>query len=284
VLFFVFFYLFPDGRFVPLWTRWLAAVWVAREIARYFFPDSPFSPWSWPPLLTLLEALVSAGTCIFAQIYRYTRVSGPVERQQTKWVIFGMTLAVVGFFVFAVPNVFLSTSSRIGSSYYLISLAVMYLSFLLIPLSLIVAILRYRLWEIDVLINRTLVYSILTVTLALVYLGSIVLLQQGFRTFAGQENQLAVVASTLAIASLFNPLRHRLQEFIDRRFYRRKYDAAKTLEAFNAKLRNETSLATLSNHVLTVVNETMQPTHVSLWLPPSQEVTSEDKALSEEAQ
>jgi hypothetical protein len=257
---------------------------VAREIARYFFPDSPFSPWSWPPLLTLLEALVSAGTCIFAQIYRYRRVSGPVERQQTKWVIFGMTLAVLGFFVFAVPNVFLSTSSRIGSSYYLISLAVMYLSFLLIPLSLIVAILRYRLWEIDVLINRTLVYSILTVTLALVYFGSIVLLQQGFRTFAGQENQLAVVASTLAIASLFNSLRHRLQEFIDRRFYRRKYDAAKTLEAFNAKLRNETSLATLSNHVLTVVNETMQPTHVSLWLPPSQEVTSEDKALSEEAQ
>ena len=127
---------------------------------------------------------------------------------------------------------------------------------------------KYRLYNIDLLINRTLVYGSLTAVLALVYFGSVVLLQELFVTLTGQEFQLAVVASTLAIAALFNPLRRRIQGFIDRSFYRRKYDAAKTLAAFGTKLREETDLNTLSDDLVAVVEETMQPTHVSLWLRP----------------
>jgi hypothetical protein len=132
-----------------------------------------------------------------------------------------------------------------------------------------IAILRYRLYEIDLLINRTLVYGTLTATLVALYFGGIVVLQRVFVALTGEKSTLAVVASTLVIAALFNPLRYRLQSFIDRRFYRRKYDARKTLETFSAKLRDETDLETLTNDLVGVVRETMQPTHVSLWLRPN---------------
>jgi len=141
---------------------------------------------------------------------------------------------------------------------------------LAIPISIGIAILRYRLYEIDTLINRTLVYGALTVLLAVVYFGGVTATEAIFRTLTGQEQQpqLAVVVSTLVIAALFNPLRHRLQAFTDRRFYRSKYDAAKTLEAFSAQLRDETDLEALSDDLVGVVRETMQPAHVSLWLRP----------------
>jgi hypothetical protein len=137
-----------------------------------------------------------------------------------------------------------------------------------IPISIGIAILRYRLYEIDTLINRTLVYGSLTVTLIVLYFGGIVVLQRIFISLTGQQSTLAVVASTLVIAALFNPLRRRIQSFIDRRFYRRKYDARKTLEAFSAKLRDEIDLIALSDDLVGVVAETMQPAHVSLWLRP----------------
>jgi hypothetical protein len=137
-----------------------------------------------------------------------------------------------------------------------------------LPVAIGIAIFKYRLYEIDLLINRTLVYGALTAMLVAVYIGSIVALQGFLRALTGQESQLAIVASTLVIAALFQPLRRRIQSFIDKRFYRRKYDARKTLEAFSAKLRNETDLDALGDDLVGVVRETMQPAHVSLWLQP----------------
>jgi hypothetical protein len=157
-------------------------------------------------------------------------------------------------------------------------------AFLLVPIFTYIAILRYRLYDIDVVINRTLVYGSLTLMLALVYFGGVTATQALLGTLTSQEQltQLVVVASTLVIAALFNPLRRRIQGFIDRRFYRRKFDAAKTLEAFSAKLRNDTDLATLSDDLVGVVRETMQPAHVSLWLRTSRRVVedAEEKEMA----
>ena len=136
------------------------------------------------------------------------------------------------------------------------------------PIAIGIAILRYSLYEIDTLINRTLVYGSLTAMLVALYFGGIVLLQRFFVLLTGEKSTLAVVASTLLIAALFNPLRRRIQSFIDRRFYRKKYDARKTLETFSTKLRDETDLNALSDDLVGVVRETMQPAHVSLWLRP----------------
>jgi hypothetical protein len=142
------------------------------------------------------------------------------------------------------------------------------LSITSVPIAIGFAVLKYRLYDIDIIINRALVYVPLSVMLALIYVGGVVGMQALFRALTGQESTLAVVASTLAIAALFNPLRRRIQSFIDRCFYRRKYDARKTLEAFSASLRDETDLQALNSELTRVVRETMQPAHVSLWLRP----------------
>jgi hypothetical protein len=260
----LFFYIFPDGRFAPRWTRWSAVAAIALEAPMIFFTQSSLSLFRYPPLYTLV-AIGFFGSVLFAQTYRYLRVSAPLQRQQTKWVVFGIAAALGGFFWIILLDLILSSPGVLAS---LAGNTGLFLSMLLIPLSIGVAGLRYRLYDIDLLINRTLVYGALTVLLGATYYGGVVLLQQRLRVLTGQGSTLAVVASTLTIAALFNPLRRRVQSFIDRRFYRRKYDARKTLEAFSAKLRDETDLDALSEDLVGVVRETMQPAYVSLWLRP----------------
>ncbi|HEX5504708.1 MAG TPA: hypothetical protein VFW96_18975, partial [Thermomicrobiales bacterium] len=256
-------YLFPDGRFVPRWTRWLAVVITADALLDTLFPDSPFGGNHWPLPLVLLLFLGIGGTSVYAQVYRYRRVSDATQRQQTKWVALGLTAAIGGFVGLAFLPVFVPSLSPQGSLYDLFGVTATTCCLLLIPVSLLLAVLRYRLWDIDLLINRALVYGALTATLAVVYGGSVLLLQGLVRALTGQQSNLAVVAATLASAALFQPLRRRLQALIDRRFYRRKYDAARILAAFGATLRDETDLDALTADLLAVVEETMQPAHAS---------------------
>jgi hypothetical protein len=188
------------------------------------------------------------------------RRAGRAQRQQIKWLAYGGALAVGAVFVGGVISVWIGE----------VGFALTSIGLLGVPIFTGVAITRYRLYEIDIVINRTLVYGALTTALVAVYFGGVATLQALLRALTGQEQQpqLAIVVSTLAIAALFDPLRRRIQGFIDRRFYRSKYDAAKTLAAFNSRLREKTDLDSLSDEVLGVVRETMQPAHASLWLRP----------------
>jgi hypothetical protein len=264
-------YLFPDGQFVPRWTRPLAVFMVGINFFLSAYPDAftRLSPWVIGAIFFGL-----GGSGFVAQIYRYVRVSGPVQRQQTKWVVFGFIATMLVILGRYVPILIFQSLSTSSSLYFLVYTYVYPVGLLLIPLTLCIAILRYRLWDIDILINRTLVYGLLTAILALLYFGLIFALQTLLRGMIHQNNDVAIVISTLAIAALFQPLRHRIQRLIDRRFYRSKYDAARTLAQFSATLRNEVDLSQLTEQLVAVVQETMQPAFISLWLhhpEPSQE-------------
>jgi hypothetical protein len=254
--------LFPNGRFVPRWTWLIFIVSIPVDCLYNFFPNSILNNTSWNNF-SWVGIVISI---IVTQVYRYIRVSNLVQRQQTKWVVFAVIIGLLVEAVFALAAVIFPSLEQSGSLYWLLYNNISTYSLLLIPLSLFIAILRYRLWDIDNLINRTLVYGTLTFLLALVYFGLIFVLQFLLRGVISQTNDIVLVISTLAIAALFEPLRKRIQKIIDLRFYRRKYDAVKTLEAFSATLRNEVDLNKLSEQLLDVVQETMQPAHVSLWL------------------
>jgi hypothetical protein len=263
-----FFLLFPSGRFAPRWTRWSVLVFVLYEVWYVFQPSAYLGQ------LAGVSALVFAALIlgmVGLQVYRYRRVSTFRERQQTKWVVFGLVVALGGFALFLIiGSLFLP--AEVGNSPLagLILTTVVYGFLLLIPISIAIAILRSQLYDIDTIINKALVYGLLTTLLAAVYAGLIIGLESlaGVITRQGSQQPVVLVVSTLAIFALSQPLRSRIQSIIDRRFYRRKYDAAKTLAAFSATLRNEVDLATLSEHLIAVVQETMQPAHVSLWLRP----------------
>ncbi len=273
LLFFVPLY-FPDGRLVsPRW-RWLVRVALVFSVSAAFTSAlnpgemqesgfvNPLGVETLSPILDLFEMFVFAlyFPLLFAAaaslVVRFRR-SGSVQRQQIKW----LALAAL-----AIPVWFLTNSPVEALSTSLFAAMDALFVFALIPLAAGVAILRYCLYDIDRIINRALVYGSLTATLVAVYFGGVVLMQRVFVALTGQQSTLAVVASTLWIAALFSPLRRRIQSFIDLRFYRRKYDAARTLAAFSVRLRDETELETLSGDVVSVVKETMQPEHVSLWL------------------
>jgi hypothetical protein len=269
--------LFPDGRLpTPRW-RWFA--WLSLLLVLVGAISQALAPGSIFYLSVIynplgVEGLPNVGeliqTLMFALIFisagslfvRQLRAIG-VERQQLKWFTYSSTLAISGVILAY------TISAALGAQWLeWVGYVLLLVGFMGIPISMGIAILRYRLYNIDLLINRTLVYGLLTALLLVIYFGAVVLLQDVFRVLTGERTQLAVVVSTLVIAALFNPLRRRIQSFIDRRFYRSKYDAAKTLEAFSTKLRDETDLDALSDDLVGVVKETMQPAHVSLWLRP----------------
>src|SRR6266566_2441118 len=247
--FFVFLLLFPNGRLVPRWMGLILLLVISNAFLNTFPSTASTFETNWPGWLNLLVNLVIFGTIIYSQIYRYRRISTPVQRQQTKWIVLGVT-AAIGFYIgllvidFLIPSLQNPNSlgEVIGSKIYVINIPVV---FFLIPLSIGIAILRYRLYDIDIIIHRTLVYSTLTVLLAMVYFGLIITLQAILRGLISQTNGVAIVISTLAIYVLFHPMRYHIQRLIDRRFYRHKYDAARTLAAFSATIRDEVNLEQL---------------------------------------
>jgi hypothetical protein len=280
-------HLFPTGRLPSSRWRWVA--WLTVPVVLVAMISNAFSPGPVDGLGPIRNPLGIEG---FSNLYdlvwyivpvlfvaaaislfmRLRRAIG-VERQQIKWFAYAAAIVPIGIILaYNIPE-----AIDTPLWFELAGLAIVLAGLAGVPVSMGIAILRYRLYEIDTLINRTLVYVTLTVTLAIVYLGGVALTQGLFQALTGQERQpqLAIVVSTLVIAALFNPLRRRIQSFIDRRFYRSKYDAAKTLEAFSAKLRDETDLDALSGDLVGVVRETMQPAHVSLWLRP--DTTSKGK-------
>ena len=292
--------LFPDGRLPS--RRWRPFAWFAGAamalicVTFAFVPGpleghpgmrNPFGLEAYPwlkgvavfvVLLLPLCILISAASLVL----RYRR-SGAEVREQIKWLAFaasfvGLTyLSAVIVGIFFGPELFASGDKT--PVLLELGLGFVQMSFAGVPIAIGFAVLKYRLYDIDLIINRALVYGPLTVLLATTYIGGVVGLQYVFRTLTGQGSKLAVVASTLAIAALFNPLRQRVQGFVDRSFYRNKYDAAKTLEAFNSRLREETDLDALSTDVVGVVSRTMQPAHVSLWLRPDPELEARSAAL-----
>jgi hypothetical protein len=231
--------------------------------------DNPFGLEGLKNFYNLLDGSLEAlsygifGIAGVVSLYFRFRGAGRAERQQIKWLAYVGTVLLTGsILLYAGPD------SLSGLWFRQVGFALWMIGFAGIPVAIGIAIFKYRLYEIDIIINRTLVYGSLTAMLVALYFGGIVLLQRVFVLLTGQQSSLAVVASTLVIAALFNPLRRRIQSFVDRRFYRRKYDARKTLEAFSARLREETDLEALNNGLVGVVRETMQPAHVSLWLRP----------------
>ncbi len=252
------FYVFPDGRFVPRWTSWAAAAQIGIQIWRLFFEEIYMERGF------LLIGLLFM-TAPIAQIYRYFHASDPVQRQQIKWVVFGLAATVppIGLALvfssgqnFSEPGTF---GEQLGYFFWKAFLVIL-------PLSITVSLLRYRLWDINVIIRRTVVYGSLTGLLALLYFGSVVLLQGLFEALTGQRSAVSIVISTLLIAALSSPLRRRLQRTIDRRFFRQKYDAAQMLARFAQTARDEVELEKLTAELVRVVQETMQPEGMSLWL------------------
>jgi len=272
--------LFPTGRLPSRRWKWFAWLTVAFVVAGLITSSFSFganaglgpipNPLGAKGFSNLYDMVLNMlpilyGAVALSLFVRMRRAAG-VERQQIKWFAYAAAATMVGIAcAYMIPDT-ITTPRWFDRAGFALNLAVTPA----IPVSMGIAILRYRLYDIDLLINRTLVYGSLTATLALVYFGGVTATQAIFRSLTGQSEQpqLAVVVSTLAIAALFNPMRRRIQSFIDRRFYRRKYDARKTLEEFSSKLREETDLGTLRGELVGVVTEAMQPAHVSLWLRP----------------
>jgi hypothetical protein len=259
---FLFFYLFPDGRLV----RPRLLLLLVPGIVLQNLPGSGPPPNVIGSLIGGLVILLPFAVIIYVQIYRYRNVSTPAQRQQTKEIVFGLAVGVLGFMATAALSNVPGPAIQKNVLYQAVETFLLYGFFMLVPLSIGLAILRYRLYEVDLLINRTLVYGSLTISLAALYIGSVIGLQALSGALIGAHSDLAIAVATLAVAALFNPWRQRLQKFIDRRFYRHKYDSVRTLAQFSSKLRDEVDLDLLTADMLAVTSETLQPAFVAFWV------------------
>jgi hypothetical protein len=268
---FLLLYFFPSGHIAPRWARWFAAglgLIIISGLLYSILTGEAFSFIITAPLVAI--CLLVGG---YAQVYRY-RHSGLLERQQVKWVVLALLIFILVIFIILLlgnilrisdPSISNPTTALVAS---LALLTASHLAFISLPVSMVLAMLRYRLWDVDVILRRTLIYTALTLTLGLVFFGSITLLQMVFSAVTGQRSAVATVISTLLIAALFTPLRRRIQHDIDRRFFRQKYNAEQAIERFAAAARSETDIDRLTAELLAVVSETMQPESMSLWLKP----------------
>jgi hypothetical protein len=267
------FYLFPDGRFVPRWTRWAALIFFLILLPSLLFPGSRFDTlFATPGPLGMVIILPFFGSLIYAQVYRYYKVSGPTERLQTKWVMLGMLLIPFAWTLNGLviptlaPELALVTAATIRTRLW-IELLVFQPLYLVFPIGMGISLLRYRLYDIDLIIRRTLQYSLLTISLGVIYLGAVFTLQNLLGGLTGERQpEIVTVISTLAVAALVSPLRRRIQSFIDRRFYRKKYNAEQSLADFTLHARNETDLDQLTSRLAAVVKAAMQPEHTDVWL------------------
>lgn len=267
---FLFLFVFPDGRVTP-GAAWIPLVLsVGLVLSWVVAPGSPFNIYNlatWPFSISVLMLGLAIG--LMAQVYRYFRISTPIQKQQSKWIVIGTLLAIPAFLITYLPFGMLAVLREPGLPRLLHTLLAepfYQIAFTLSMIAAVIAILRYRLWDIDIIIRRTVTYATVGIVLAAVYFAAVILLQQIFASVSWQRSEIITVLSTLAIAALFVPLRNRVQAAVDRHFNRRHYDARQVMNDFAVTVRDETDLERLTARLMEVVQETMQPRSLSIWL------------------
>lgn len=264
---------YPDGHFVPRWTFGVAAFSFLFALGWTTYPQFFIAAQGGWLVFVILSQVFISFAILYAQIWRYRNYLTPLQKQQVKWFIYGLALTVVIVIGYSPLTFRLANTDQVPAQvlWFNFLFLMLWVSIAALPLAIGIAILRYRLWDIDIIIRKTVTYVLVIALLAIVYFGSVILLQQLFAALANaQGNEIITVLSTLAIAALFIPLRNRIQRTIDKRFYRKKYDAQTVLHDFAMTVRDETDLDKLTNELLNVVNETMQPKKASVWLKKSE--------------
>ena len=267
---FILYLIFPDGRFRPRWTALLAVFWGIQPIVVTFWPESPLLVYTLPQPWGSIVPLVFLGMFALALVYRYLFLLTPLQRQQTKWAVTGMAFVLLLFLIFLAyyysrPE--LKENTPEAAMVELLAISALTMIFTIIPITLGIAITRHRLWEIDLIIRRTLSYSIVTAALLTIYFGVVIIVQVlTERVLNLQNSQIATVISTLTIAALFNPLRRRIQVGIDRRFNRRKFDSMASVAGFSSRMGSEVELTTITTEIQNLVQHAIQPRTIAIWI------------------
>jgi hypothetical protein len=261
-------FFFPNGKLYHRLVWGIIGFWILRNMGLWFFPETLLAADNWPVWLNLGINYCFALTFVAVSVSRYRR-SDIVQRQQIKWVVVAMSVFIVMYILQEVVFLRLEQGREVIIANFTIT-SLYYLASGVLASSIVVAILRYRLFDIDIIIRRTVQYGVVSALLAAIYFGTITLIQGGITAVTSTQSPFAIVLSTLLIAALFNPLRQRVQTFIDRRFYRQKYDAQQVLAQFAQTARDEVDMEALQAELLRVVQETMQPEMIAIWVKPTE--------------